>query len=173
MKNTKLILLICGLFVAACSNYENLKFDNDLENIRGWSGEDNNAKSVVKGIARSGKYCSKTDTAHQYGYIFKIRLSEVSQKQLKKVKASLWANIPQINNDAQLVLVLDSLNKNMFWKGKKLSEMVKKTDEWTEVIEEADLSGYKPSKDYVLSIYIWNTGKTEVYSDDYCVKFFE
>lgn len=176
MKKNNLLLLICGLIIAACSNNKDkpaVEFCNDLENLKGWSGNDNNVKAVVKEKPRSGSFSSKTDSANRFGYIFKTSLGDVSKEQLKSVKASVWALIPQINNEAVLVINVDSVNKNIFWQAQKLSDFVKKTDEWTEVKALADLSQLKPSKDYVISVYVWNTGSTEIYTDDYCVKFYK
>ncbi len=176
MKNQFVLILAMLILFSACGNDKKntgFEFTNDLENIKGWSGNDNNAKSVVKGIARSGNYVSQTDSINRFGYIFKTNISDVSSRALKTVKTSVWASVPVINNEALFVITIDSLGKTISWKGQKINEFVKTPNQWTEVIASEDISKLKPSKDYVISIYVWNTGSTEIFTDDHRVKFFE
>lgn len=168
--------MICGLLMAACSNNEQdkgLEFTNDLEDVNGWSGIDHNVHTVVKGMARSGNYISKMDTVNRYGYLFRSKLSDLSDKPLKAVKVAIWANVTEVSAEALLVVAIDSLGKSILWEGQKLNEFVKKTDVWTEVLAEADLSKLKPGKDYVISVFVWNNGKSVIYTDDHRVRFVE
>ncbi len=176
MKKINLLILAGGFFVAACSSNDNdkaLDFTNDLENVKGWSGNESNIATIVKAKAKSGEYVSKTDTVYRYGFLFRAKLYDLTNKKLKAVKAAVWANVTEVNSEAVLVISVDSVGKSIVWEGKKLIEVVKKTDEWTEVIADADLSKLKPCKDYIISVYLWNTGKSVIYTDDHRVRFTE
>lgn len=171
----KLIFSAMVLLVASCAENpkSELEFFNDLENIRGWGGSDNNVHTVVKASAKSGNYVSKTDTANRFGYIFKIKLADVSQQQLKTVKTAVWVSTPVIDDKPVLVISVDSVGKNIYWSGQKLIDYVKTPNQWTEVLSSYDLSALKPSDDYTVGVYIWNTGNSPILADDYRVKFFE
>lgn len=174
MKKSILYILLVSAIVSSCSSEKkknDLEFTNDLENLKGFSGIDNNVASVQKGTARSGEYISYTDSAKRFGYMFKAKLSDISDQQLKSVKAEVWVYQEQINMEAVLVITIDSLGKSIVWQGQKLNEFVKESKKWTAVTEEMDLSKLPQSKDYGISIYVWNTGNTPILSDDYRVRF--
>ncbi len=167
------LLLVSVILFASCAKDKKneLEFFNDLENVKGWTGGKNNEESIVKGLAHSGQYISKTDSVFQYGFGFRINLSDLAEQPVKKVKASIWVNVTDIRSDAGLVVALDSAGKNILWASKPIKGFVKKTDEWTEVISEVEFPQMKTSKDYTVTAYIWNTGKFPVLSDDIRVEF--
>lgn len=162
--------------MASCSGKKNTnepEFSNDLENLAGWSGTDNNAASIQKGIARSGMYGSVTDTANRYGFMFKCNLNTVSDEKIRLVKAAVWVYEEEQNNDAVLVMTVDSAGKTILWEGKKLNEFVKKKNTWTEVIAQLDLSKLQASPDLRFAFYVWNTGSTRIVTDDHRVRFYK
>lgn len=176
MKKQKLLLLLIPFIAASCADNKNdntLEFSNDFETSIGWSGNDNNVYTLSNELAHSGKYSSKTDSLNRYGFLFRTSLADISERKLKTVKVSLWANMTKLNTQALLVIALDSAGKNILWQGAKLTDTVRETEKWTEVITQADIGRLKPHKDYVVSIFIWNNGNSIVYTDDHHVIFFE
>ncbi len=167
------LLLISAILFASCAKDKKneLVYFNDLENIKGWTGGKNNEETILKGLARSGQFSSKTDSLFQYGVGFTIKLSDLSEQPVKKVKASIWVNVPDIRSEAALIISVDSAGKNISWTSKSIKDFVKKTDEWTEVISEVQFPEMKTSKDYSLTTYIWNTGKFPVLADDSRIEF--
>lgn len=167
------LLLVSVILFASCAKDKKneLEFYNDFENVKGWTGGKNNDETIIKGLAHSGQYVSKTDSIYQYGFGFRINLSDLAEQPVKKVKASIWISVPDIRSDAGLVIALDSAGKNISWTSKSIKDFVKKTDEWTEVISEVQFPEMKTSKDYSVTAYIWNTGKFPVLSDDIRVEF--
>lgn len=163
------------LLVASCADNakSELEFFNDFENVRGWGGSDNNIHTVVKAIGKSGSYVSKTGTVDRFGYIFKIKLADVSQRKLKTVKSSIWVSAPVIEDKALFVVSIDSAGKNVHWSGQKLIDFVKVPDQWAEVMTSVDISQYNLNEDYTIGIYVWNTGNSPLFADDHRVKFFE
>lgn len=167
------LLLVSAILFASCAKDKKneLEYFNDLENVKGWAGGKNNDETIVKGTAHSGQYISKTDSVYQYGFGFNIKLSDLAEQPVKKVKASVWVNVPDIRSEAGLVIALDSAGKNILWTSKPIKDFVKKTDEWTEVVSEVQFPEMKTSKDYSVTTYIWNTGKFPVLADDSRVEF--
>ncbi len=167
------IIVVSAILFASCAKDKKneLEFYSDLENVKGWTGGKNNEETIIKGLAHSGQYISKTDSIFQYGFGFRINLSDLVEQPVKKVKASIWVNVTDIRSDAGLVVALDSAGKNILWASKPIKDFVKKTDEWTEVISEVEFPQMKTSKDYSVTAYIWNTGKFPVLSDDIRIEF--
>lgn len=167
-----LLLIFVILFASCAKDKKNeLEYFNDLENVKGWTGGKNNEETIIKGLAHSGQYISKTDSLYKYSFGFTIKLSDLAEQPIKKVKASMWVNVPDIRSDAGLVITLDSAGKNISWTSKSIKDFVKKTDEWTEVSSEVQFPEMKTSKDYSVSAYIWNTGKFPVLADDTRIQF--
>jgi hypothetical protein len=167
------LLSVSAIVFASCAEEKknDLAFFNDLENVKGWTGGQNNEHTIIKGVGHSGQYLSRTDSVYQYGFGFKLNLSDLSEQPIKKIKAITWINVSDIRSDAGLVITLDSAGKNILWTSKSIKDFVKKTDEWTEVSSEVEFPQMKTSKDYSVTAYIWNTGKFPVLSDDCSIEF--
>jgi hypothetical protein len=167
------ILLVSVILLVSCSGEQSndFVFSNDLENVRGWAGAQNNEHTVRKGEAHSGKYLSKTDSVYQYGFTYRIFLSQVSSDPINKLKASTWVKINDEKANADLVIALDSVGKSISWSSIPISEFVRKTDEWKNVTYEVQWPELKSSKDYMVTVFIWNRGRADVFADDIRVEF--
>lgn len=168
------LLSFAAIILSSCSGEQQTSefvFYNDLENVRGWAGAQNNEHTIIKGEAHSGHYLSKTDTLYQYGFTYRIKLSEVSIEPVNKLKASTWVKIKDEKANADLVIALDSMGKSISWSSLPISEFVTKTDQWINVTSEVQWPQLTSSKDYVVSVFIWNRGRADVFADDCRVEF--
>jgi len=166
MKKLLLFSLMIAMLVA-CNKSKNGEtvFTNDLENVKMW----NKAPNVVKGIAHSGVYACKLDTANEFSYGFCSLLGDVSTKMPKNIEVSVWAYSQIVNPDACIVIEIFNNEQKVFWKNSGLNAITK-AKEWTEVKAHFDLPSNLNPKNEV-RVYIWNPKKLEFYADDFKISF--
>jgi len=169
MKNFLLFFII--VMVSACSREKNindrLEFNNDVDGMAHWT--DN--PTIVKYNSHTGKFACRTDSMNQFSLTFRKRMGEITEKPIMRVYISAWIYVNNISADGRFVCALDSapgvgyvyLNETFH---------IKKEREWTKVSSVFYLpKTYNP--DFILSSYIWNTGKEEIYIDDFHIKLTE
>jgi hypothetical protein len=180
-KMTKIInALAIGatLLIASCSSektkHEGNFFGNDFESIDGWIREQ---PHLVKGDAHSGNYSIKVDSSLEFGYTFMLPMKSIATKPIKKVKVSIYCMFKEADTKAALVVSIDSPeNVNLLYSGTQLQDFVKDQNKWEKVSVEVDLAKGKEGvsmPNNTVKIYVWNTSKKLVLSDDYEIEFLE
>jgi hypothetical protein len=175
MKKILLFTVLSVILFSSCNSEKKAEFTNDLEkvsdsaktvvNAKFWSGPE----PVVKGIAHSGVYSSKLDSSNIYSFGFKSDFATALKKTPKRVYVTLWVYSAQPNPDATVVAAINNNGKEIFWKNSAMLG-VTTINEWTEISVIFDFPSNLDLKD-VLSIFVWNPNKRELYIDDYDISF--
>lgn len=168
--------IICAIIMlSACSGNNEDKnkkepgvssFSNDLENA-GWINQNTLTKEVA---AHSGKFSSKLDSVSQYSFGFVNYFKYINDTLPEKVDINFWIFYPQTGIESNLVISIDSVGKNIFWKGIPLKDSVKSPKQWKEIKSDIILPREIMFTDKV-SVYIWNNDKRTFYIDDIKVGF--
>ncbi|MEI6123085.1 MAG: hypothetical protein WCQ95_05585 [Bacteroidota bacterium] len=142
-----------------------ITISNDLENT-GWI----NQYTLVKDVAHSGKISSKIDSITQYSFGYSEKFKNISDTLPKSVDFSVWVYFPQTGINGSLVYSIDSVGKNIFWKGIPLKDSVKAANQWKEIKTNIELPRKIMPTDKI-SIYVWNPDKKTFYVDDMKIIF--
>ena len=166
------LLAFSVLAVCSCNKkkviHNDLYYSNDLENVKGWI--DNT--TIVRGNAHSGNYYSVTDSSRRYSFTFKLPVSSISDKPLKKADVTLWAYVKNKNFDGSVVTCIMRDNNNVYWNSSDLKTFCKKPEEWFKATAYLRFPANIEKTDKVL-IYLWNVdGKTEIRMDDMEIQFY-
>ncbi|MBI5219872.1 MAG: hypothetical protein HY958_13175 [Bacteroidia bacterium] len=138
-----------------------ISFASDMECIDCWK----NSNTLKPGIAHSGQYASKLDSATEYSYGFAQDFKNIDLKKINKVTVKVWGYFPEPDIKAQLVVSIDSANKSKNWYGFKLEDAIKTPKQWTEVNFPVFLPPTCLPGD-VLKVYVWNRDKFTFFIDD-------
>ena len=171
MKN--IVMVFCGISVFLCfcsseniDNGNSIVYSCKIDNVNRWSGSSECKK--IKG--HSGNYCAFVDSTKEFGFGFKMTLSEISDRQIKKVKFSCWALADNLSSNVTLLVSIEKNGKVFLWKGVKVSDFQTKKDEWCQLVGEADIPNDVPKDSNVL-MYIWSPDKTSALADDFEISF--
>lgn len=172
MKTCIVIAVAIALF-AGCTKKKGKKeseiklaFSSNMECVDCWS----NVGTLKQGIAHSGTYASKLDSANEYSYAFVQTFKNIKPNQVKKVNVKVWGYFPNADIRAQLVIAIDSASKSKFWEGMKLEDKIKTANTWTEVTFSVLLPATCSDND-VFKVYVWNPSKRTFFIDDLEVTF--
>ena len=165
------VILILGFFLFnACgkkqsnSNLRN-QYLNDLESYDGWQGI-TGYYYLVSGDAHSGQHSMQTDSANIYSITFAKRLSELSEKPVKKIRVSLWVKCLGAPGGGSYVLSLEQGTQTYKYFSFDLKEKDVILNEWMQITGLAEIPAGLP-KDAVVKIYFWNKSKSVILVDDF------
>ena len=172
-KNLHYALLIVVMVVfAACSGNKSKEREpgtilvaSDLENVE-WM----NLNTLSKDKAHSGKFSSKLDSLTEYGFGFSNTFNNLSDTLPLSVDVSVWLYYPQLKTNGVLVLSIDSIGTNIFWKGVPLGDSIKTANQWQEIKVTFELPKKIMPSDQ-LRIYVLNPEKRLFYMDDLSLLF--
>jgi hypothetical protein len=107
MKNTKIILVICGIFILLMSNgitYYILN-ERNMEDIRiAWEkGEDNYRGFVISNFVGAGKYCEEVRIIYNPRYVKEIPTSEVIMHNDNRI-LGYFLDVEAENNDGDYMI---------------------------------------------------------------------
>lgn len=138
-------------------------FENDPDNF--WKNI-----NISKEKSHSGNFSAYIDSTMEYGLTFKSsELSALIDKPYNLQFSSYFLSQSYI--DAEIVVSINSEGKNIYYKSYNLKDLVKEKNVWTYTQLIFPLPVIK-SKDFELAIYIWNTGKSEFWYDDFGFKIY-
>lgn len=143
-----------------------LVFTSNMDCFDCWA----NTNTLKQGIAHSGRFSSRLDSTVEFSYSFVQQYKNLNSGKAKKVNVKIWGYFPNADIRAQLVISIDSVNKNKFWESAKLDDKIKNANTWTEVTFSAALP-LNISENDVLKVYVWNPKKRTFYVDDMEVSF--
>lgn len=143
------------------SSAVNLFFDFETE--AGLQGTDN----VKETTAHSGKKACDLSGGKEYGPSISKKMSEISASPIKKISLSVWV-YPLTDNDTTMLVasVVNSKNETVFWQGKSSEGLHFQKNKWTKINSSCELPIEKISPQDILTVSIWNKGKTDVIVDD-------
>jgi hypothetical protein len=138
-------------------------FENDPENF--WKNI-----YLSKKKSHSGNSSAYIDSTMEYGLTFKSSdLSVLIDKPYNLLFSSYF--LCQSNIDSEIVVSINSEGKNIYYMSYNLKDFVKKKNVWTYAQMIFPLPAIK-SKDFEIGLYIWNTGKSEFWYDDFGFKIY-
>lgn len=122
-----------------------------------------NLKTIVEGVAHSGKIASKIDSVNRFSLLYEAKLSDMDKAMPKEINFTTYgcALVP----DSKAILVV-SINGDKYYKGVTLDTLFTNVNEWKQMNATFKLpEGLKD--DDILKAYVWNTGKGELLVDDF------
>jgi len=166
MKN--LFLIFCAaVALASCQNHSKITFSQNFESTAGWYENSN----IVKGSGHSGSYFTRTGENRDYSQTFTLKLSDISEKPVRRIDMGAWVRISGPLAKAKLVLSIESADSMMYWQAIRTEDVSPKPGEWTRLYFTYDLpDNLKP--DNVVKVYLWNESKKEVDADDFDIHFY-
>lgn len=142
-------------------------FETNIENVDSLAAVPNgpwkNLKTVVEGVAHSGKFSSKIDSVNQFSLVFEDQLANIDKSLPKGINFSAYGCALQPNTP---VLVVMSVNNEKAYKAYSLDSLFTTTNEWKAMSAKFELPENLASDD-VLKVYVWNKQKGEFLVDDY------
>ncbi len=176
IKNLAFAAFISSFLLISCSRENKqggLHYFNDFESVKGWSKMP--IPTLVEGNAHSGNFSLKIDSLEGFSHAFNIKMKDISNKPIKKVRYSMYCMIKSLNAKASLVLAVDTVNKpNALWQGIPIQDQIKEINKWVKITGEVQLAQdglNKPENNLVM--YLWNNSKEVIFADDYELEFFE
>ena len=169
----QLILLMATIFFTACSGNKNEKntepgttlISSDLEQLA-WI----NQSTLVKDIAHSGKFSSRLDSVTQFSFGYENTFSDFCDSMPLSVDVSVWINYSQLGINSSLVMSIDTIGKNIYWKGYPLKDSIKNINQWQEI-----KAGFEIPKNILpnhkIKFYVWNPDNKTFYMDDLKMQF--
>jgi hypothetical protein len=147
--------------ISAASEKANLFFDFETE--AGLS----TAEGVSEMNAHSGKKACGMLKGKEYGPSVSKKLSEIGASFPKKIALSVWVYPLTDSPDAVLtVSVVNKKNESLCWEGEGTANKDFPKNKWTKINALFVLPSEKFSPDDVITVNVWNKGKTDVIVDD-------
>lgn len=122
-----------------------------------------NLKTIVEGVAHSGKIASKIDSVNRFSLLYEAKLSDMDEAIPQEINFTAYgcALIP----DSKAILVV-SVNGDKYYKGVALDTLFTNVNEWKQMNATFKLpEGLK--KDDIIKAYVWNNGIGEFLVDDF------
>jgi hypothetical protein len=165
-------------FILACGSgiQDNTKDGQNKKRIKTFTTEMYpdcwiNHQTLQQKIVLSGPYASRVGKPNPYSYGYRERLGDIDSLLPRRVMIGFWVFYPIKGISTDLVVSVDSLEKNRFWAGVSLKDSINKASEWQQINCKLTLPRRKLRPDDKISIYLWNKDSTAVFMDDLMVTF--
>lgn len=126
-----------------------------------------NMKTIVEGVAHSGKYASKVDSVNNFSLLYEQKLSNIDKQVPKEINFSAFVYALQANPQVRLVV---SVNDNPYYQGVILDKEMTTVNEWKEIKGNFKLPDDLTS-DNVIRAYVYNNKNGEFLVDDLNLEF--
>lgn len=135
----------------------------DFETAEGLSG----IETIKQTTAHSGEFAVDLTGGKEYGPAFTKKIKDVSERPLKKIALSVWI-YPYTNNSNTVLTASISTDKNetVFWQGKSSENKNFLQNKWTKINALFIIPEDKIDPENLISVSVWNKGKTDVLADD-------
>jgi hypothetical protein len=167
-----ILLVVMVMFVSCSEKNKPVEHEpgtilvaNDLENMA-WI----NLQTLSKDVAHSGRFSSRLDSLTEFSFGYSNTFSNLSDTLPFSVDVSLWIYYPELKINSSLVISIDSVNKNIFWKGIPLIDSIKTANQWQKINVTFELPKKIMPTDQ-LRIYVLNNEKRKFYMDDLSLLF--
>lgn len=161
------MLASCNSGKKEASNGDSVKvFETNIENVDSLASLPNgvwkNLKTVVEGVAHSGRFSSKIDSIEQFSMVFEDQLSNLDSKMPKKVNFSAFGSAVKPNTPVLIVL---SVSSDKVYKTASADSLFTTLNEWKPINAQFELPDNLAGDD-ILKVYVWNRQKGEFLVDD-------
>ena len=150
--------------LAGEKNMNNVISFNDFEKDTSWA----TTNQVDSSDAYSGKRCIRIDSIKNYSPAFAKKFSDISRNQKCIFKISVYTKFEQ---GALPVIVFSTRrkDKNVVLVGENVNSYFTHAEKWRKVyfLKEVDSD---IDANYIVEIYVWNSGKKTVWIDDFKIE---
>ncbi|MFL5764791.1 MAG: hypothetical protein ACJ77K_12680 [Bacteroidia bacterium] len=137
-------------------------FFSDMESNEGMSGTD----AIITTTAHSGKKACDLSGGKEYGPSVSKKIREFGTVP-KRITMSMWVYpLTDQSNTVLTVAVTSSKNESISWDGESTDKRTFPKNTWTKLNTSFVLPTEKMHPDDVLTVNIWNKGKSDVIVDD-------
>jgi len=145
--------------------------NTDIENLDSLATDPNsvwkNTKTIVEGVAHSGKFSSKIDSLTEFSLVFEQRLGDINSSLPKTLNFQAYALA--LKPDTKVLMVV-SVNNNKYYKTATMDTLFTTLNQWKEIKASFELPDAL-NQDDILKAYVWNQKKGELIIDDYNLEF--
>ncbi len=173
LKKLSLTILILSVLTHCTRRHkaDNLHYFQDFESIAGWFGMPA-LSSDIKG--HSGNYSMLTNAQLDYSPGLTRKLKEISDKPIKKIRASIWCyTMDKNSNGAFCVQIMNANGENKLWIARPFVDFIKSESTWTKTVIETEIPKDAANPENMVKVFMWNKGTIPVYGDDVEVIFSE
>jgi len=169
MKKTQIVIqVILFLFIsfltASCSLNEKNDEGNyyqDFDNLKMW---DRNSQ-VTNERAHSGKYCTYTDSSHEFSQTFEIDLASDLSQRYKSVQVTAWCMKVKKDTKAVLGVRLENQGKVLVTETSNFDEALELPDTWINQVLILKFPKDAPA-DCRIKVFCWSPDKEKAFVDD-------
>ena len=141
----------------------NTNFFFDFETTTGLNG----IETIKETTAHSGKFACDLTGNKEYGPSVIKKIKDVSAEPIKKIKLSIWVYpLTDHPNTVITASVTNSKNETVFWGGKSSENNHFPKNQWSKINAAFILPIEKITPEDLLTVNIWNKGKSDVIVDD-------
>jgi hypothetical protein len=116
----------------------------------------------------AGSYSAKIG---EYSPTFRISTDSLKVEGLSQLVLTSSVRVKlEEESEPLLVISVDKDHENKFWKGISLKDQIKSYGNWTPIVVNEIVDVKEVPSGSVISIYIWNHSKAEMYLDDYAIE---
>lgn len=175
-----LFLAAISMLIISCNSGNNEKKSSDvkpkvvktdIENIDSLAAVPNsvwkNTRTIVEGVAHSGKFSSKIDSLNEFSLVFEQRLGDMNSALPKTLNFQAYALA--LKPDTKVLMVV-SVNNNKYYKTAKMDTLFTTLNQWKEIKASFELPEGLLEDD-VIKAYVWNQKIGELIIDDYNLEF--
>lgn len=146
---------------------DGLTYFCDMESIIGWT----DFTAIQKFDAHTGNYACLVDTGFPFSIGFRRRIGDLSPNDLLRAQVSAWVYCKSPAAKVTLVCAIDSMQgiPNIYL-ADDVSKKIRNYGNW-QYISSVFYFPKNINKNFILTAYLWNTGKEAFYTDDIEVKF--
>jgi hypothetical protein len=130
-----------------------------------------NENTLQQKVVRSGAFASRIDSVNSYSYGFKSFFAQLDSTIPRRINISLWLRAQDMDIDADLVVSIDSTDKNKFWAAVALKDSLKKSDTWQQIQCKLTLPKRVIRPEDKVIVYVWGKNAKEIFIDDLSVAF--
>jgi hypothetical protein len=140
-------------------------FERDLPDVQ--------ESFIEKNISRSGNTSVRLTKKYPYSPGLKTKVRNLPDSTRMLIRASAWVYVPDIPkmNTFAIICSIENENGTYHYEGVDVNEDDLKIGEWNQ-IEIATENNKLRSPDDLLKVYVWYTGKREVFVDDIRVELY-
>ncbi|MCD6066819.1 MAG: hypothetical protein K0S33_1645 [Bacteroidetes bacterium] len=179
-RNSKTILL--GLVALICSCRPKYSPEpacvvfNDFEAVSGWRNTPgNNSQTVTWEDSHSGKFSYKIGKGQDFGYYYKNKLRDISDKKISWVKISGYckSKSDKLQKTGILCCILDDKDVYKKWSVHFMDEFTaKKKDKWVYFEKSFDIGSVNDPGYFFSSVVCTTDSSDQAYIDDFKIEFF-
>ena len=139
---------------------EKIKFNTMLDN---WTYPDNYKTQML--IYDNDNPHLRLSASDEFSPCFTKRVGDIMKRKDNLIHVTLQAKLSNLSEAVLVVALEDNKGKQYLWRGMKLNNFIMQENKWEKVFHSLRFYDIYSSDD-ILKVYVWNSGKGEVFVDD-------